>query len=458
MSRHTNQPRSDVVGGLIRNVVYPLWALKNGSVRLKYLAQLEQSQYWSRELIEANQLALFQRVFSHAYESCPYYRRKFQLAGVAPADIRSLRDIDQVPVITKDEIQENRELMVSTLVDRGSLIPDMTGGSTGSPMQFYYDKDRQDSREAAALRHDRWSGWNIGNRRAILWGAPQDTKLQSDWKGRARERLLERRIILDASSIDDKSMSSFLEELLRYQPAIIQAYANTLGLFARYVHSRGGTDLRPKAIITSAEVLTHENRRLIEDVFSCRVYNRYGSREVSVIASECSEHQGMHINAENLLVEVLVDGRSTVDQDGEIVITDLRNLAMPMIRYRIKDVGRIKREPCSCSRGLPLMELSGGRVTDFLTATNGSKVSGIVIATYVITNLRGIRQIQFMQAKAGTVEVNLVRGPDCSEQTLKELEQRLHRFLGTDMRVHVNFLTQIPMEKSGKYRFSISSL
>jgi phenylacetate-CoA ligase len=346
--------------------------------------------------------------------------------------------------------------MVSTQFRKEHLILDMTGGSTGSPMQFYYDRNRHDSREAATLRHDRWTGWNIGDRRAILWGAPQDVKLASGWKSRARELLIDRRIILDASSIDEAAMSAFHHRLIGYKPVVIQAYANTIGLFARYLQSNRGAAIRPKGIITSAELLTAENRQLIEEVFACPVYNRYGSREMGVIASECEMHQGLHVNAENLIVEVLADGRSSKDADGEIVVTDLRNLAMPLIRYRIRDVGRIKARSCGCPRGLPLLELSGGRVTDFLIATNGSKVSGIVVATYVITNLSGIRQIQFVQSERGAVDVNLVRGSGWSDHTAKELTQRIRRFLGSDMLLQMHFLTEIPSAPSGKYRFSIS--
>lgn len=449
----------DLAAQAIRHLIFPLWARKNSSARLTYLNDLEASQYWSREQIEAHQFALLRRLIAHAYEMCPYYRSTFQAARMSPSDIRSRSDLDNVPTITKEEIQANAEAMISTNVSKASLIADMTGGSTGSPMKFYYDKDRHESREAAALRHDRWTGWNIGERRAILWGAAQDTKPSGNWKSRAREVLIDRRILLDASSIDDATMAAFQRDLTRYRPTIIQAYANTLGLFARFVQGNGGIRLGLKGIITSAEVLTPENRLLIERVFQCPVYNRYGCREVSVIASECSQHQGLHINAENLLVEIVdTAGQSRADEDGEIVITDLRNLAMPLIRYRIRDVGRLKSQKCDCSRGLPLMELSGGRVTDFLTATNGSRVSGVVIATYVITNLRGIRQIQFIQTRPSVVDVNLVKGDGYAEQTLGELEQRLQRFLGTDMRLQINFLPRIPATASGKHRFSISTL
>jgi len=438
--------------------VFPLWVHKNSSSRLKYLAELEQSQYWTRDRLDEHQLVMFQRLFAHAFETCPYYRAKYEAAGLKPSDIRSKKDIGRVPPISKQEIQENREALVSNRYSRDALIRDMTGGSTGSPMQFYYDADRHDSREAATIRHDRWSGWNIGERRAVLWGAPQDLRLAGGWKSRAREVLIDRRIILDASSLDDSSMDLFRRELASFKPTIVQAYANTLALFARYLQDHGGTPVALKGIITSAEVLTPENRQLIERVFSCPVYNRYGSREVSVIASECEMHQGMHVNAENLLVEVICNGQSAIDQDGEIVITDLSNLAMPLLRYRIEDVGRMLSKECSCRRGLPLMELSGGRVTDFLVATSGSKVSGIVIATYVITNIPGVRQIQFVQSAIGTVTVNLVTGPAWAPQSLDMLKQRVRKFLGEDMHIRIVMLDKIPAEASGKFRFSISRL
>src|SRR5262249_51893036 len=148
-------------------------------------------------------------------------------------------------------------------------------------------------------------------------------------KDRIRTWIQERRLILDASALSEAAMAGFARALISYQPAVLLAYANTLGLFARYVQAEKIEGIRPQGIICSAEVLTKENRQLIENVFGCPVFNRYGSREFAMIASECEAHEGLHINAENLLVEVVSDGRSCSDEDGEIVITDLRNFAMP---------------------------------------------------------------------------------------------------------------------------------
>jgi len=453
-----NAPVVDLSALLIRRVLYPLWTLKNRSSHLHYLAELEKSQYWSTEKLVDQQWTLFKAMVTHAFETCPYYRQKFREAGIAPSDLRSSKDIDSIPTLTKEEIQEHRNEMVSTKYSRESLIGDMTGGSTGSPMQFYYDKDRLDSRVAATLRHNRWAGWDIGDRVAILWGAPQDTRVSGKVKDRIRSLLLERKLILDASSLNEASMSAFAEKLKRFQPKVLQAYANTLGLFARYVQAENIKGIRPRGIVCSAEFLTEENRSLIEETFGCSVYNRYGCREFAVIASECEAHQGLHVNAENLLVEAVNKGRSCIDEDGEIVITDLRNFAMPMIRYRIRDVGRVQRATCTCGRGLPLMQLAGGRVTDFLVATNGDKVSGIVIATYVITNLPGIRQIQFVQNEFGSLTINLVKSPDWTTTTMTELMARIRRYLGDDIRLKIEFKDHIPSQTSGKYQFSISTL
>ena len=442
----------------IKHLVYPAWALKNGSAHLRYLQEMERSQFWSAERLAEHQWSSFRQLIAHAVATCPYYRDSFRRAGITPADLRSPEDIRRVPMVSKEEIQAHREQMISSRYRREDLIEDMTGGSTGSPMRFYYDRDRRDTRAAAALRHDRWTGWDIGERVAKLWGAPQDVRLRG-WKARLRTRFINRTLILDASALDEAAMAQFAAKLQRYQPKILLAYANTLGLFARYVEAENIRGIKPQGIITSAEVLTPENRELIERTFGCRIFNRYGSREFAVVASECSAHQGLHVNADNLLVETVTAEGPARGADGEIVITDLRNFAMPMIRYRIRDVGRVLESACRCSRGLPLLELSGGRVTDFLTATNGRKVSGVVLATYVITRIPGIEQVQFVQSQLGAVTLNLVKGPGWSEgSTLTPLIAKAREFLGPDMRFDVSYRDRIPQEKSGKYRFAVSTL
>jgi phenylacetate-CoA ligase len=443
----------------VRHIIWPAWDRKNGNLIGRHHAEMVRRQFWSPEQLAQHQWVSFKRIVTHAVETCPFYRESFRRAGVSPADLRVPADIRWVPTVTKEEIQQHREEMISSQYAQARLFDDMTGGSTGSPMRFAYDWDRYGTRAAATLRHDEWSGWRIGERRAMLWGASQDMKRPPNWKVWLREKMINRRMILDASALDDAAMMEFVRKLRRYRPTMLLAYANTMGLFSRWVEAQKITDLRPGSIITSAEVLTPENRVQIERTFGCRIFNRYGCREFAVIASECSAHEGMHVNADNLLLETLSGEEPVRGEDGEIVITDLRNFAMPMIRYRIRDVGVLKEKQCSCGRGLPLMELSGGRVTDFLTATSGRKVSGIVLATYVITRLPGVAQVQFVQTHRGSVTVNLVKGPQWSDETTQAtLLAKAREFLGPDMHFEVSFQDRIQQEKSGKYRFAVSHL
>jgi phenylacetate-CoA ligase len=443
----------------IRHVVYPLWMRKIGAQRLRYLQEMERRQFWSPERLAEHQWASFLRLVAHALETCPYYRESFRRAGVSLADLRNPDDIRWVPTVTKQEIQAHLDEMISSRYRREDLIADKTGGSTGNPLSFYYDRDRLETRIAATLRHDRWTGWDIGERRAMLWGASRDIQQRKPLKRRLRTRFIDRMLVLDASAVDEAAMAEFAAKLLRYKPAVLLAYANAMAMFARYVQAERIQGITAKGIITSAEVLTPENRELIERTFNTPVFNRYGCRELAVIASECSAHEGMHVNVDNLLVETLMpDGRPTVGEEGEVVITDLRNYAMPMIRYRIKDVGRLLTASCSCGRGLPLMDVSGGRTSDFLTATDGRKCNALVLAAHAITRIPGIEQVQFVQSEHGLITLNLVQGPGWSERSTQTLLQNLRTWLGADMRFEVSYRQRIPQEASGKYRFCISTL
>ncbi len=443
---------------LIRHALYPLWARKIGSERLRIARALERSQFLPAQALRDAQFAAFQRMVRHAWENCAYYRARFEASRVTPDDIRAPSDIARIPSITKEEIQENRDAMISRLAPRDSLIPDMTGGSTGSPLAFFYDKQRLDSRIGATLRHNAWAGWRVGDRAAVLWGAPQDLAIGASLKSRVRDWIIDRRLLLDASRIDEARMMSFAQALRSYRPRVIQAYSNTLALFAKFVQDAGISGIRPRGIVCSAELLTPESRELIESTFGCPVFDRYGCREFAVISSECDRHRGLHVNQENLLVEAVDDSGPVIGRDGEIVVTDLRNFAMPMIRYRIRDVGQMLEQGCDCGRGLALMRLSGGRTTDFLTSTSGARVSGIVLATYVITGLTGVRQMQFVQSQRGQVMLRVARGPAWSDATAAALAQKTRHYLGEDMRIEMEYVERIESAKSGKFRFSISSL
>lgn len=446
-------------GRISANVFLPLLVAKDRSKRLQYLRSLDESQYLEQERIVSMQRLRRKLLLRHAFDHCPYYREVFSQLGATPEDIRTDADFAGLPLLTKRNIQENRDLMVADNVQQNDLIKDKTGGSTGMPLQFFYSKDREEMRQACADRHNRWSGWYPGDKVASIWGAPGNVKGRLQVKVAIRRLLTGRAILLDAAALSADKMHRFVSNFNRFRPKIVLAYANALGLFSRYVLESGLTIFSPQSVITSAELLTQETRSLIEKVFRCPVFNRYGSREFSVIASECEQHDGMHIAAETLYVEIEpIEGLKGPSHAGRIVVTDLLNKAMPMIRYEIGDVGRLLDRTCPCGRNLPLLEVEGGRITDFIRTPSGKLVSGVVLATYAITNIPGLHQVQFVQTDMSSLTVRFVRGGGFSAKCLEVLHARLAARLGEDVGLAFEEVPRIELAPSGKNRFSISSV
>ncbi len=445
---------------LVRNVFLPLSLWHRGELaQMRYLHEFARTQFLSTEAIRELQWQRLRGILHHAYTQCPFYRACFDRAGLTPHDFRKLEDLRALPVLEKRDIQERGEDMVARDWPRGDLIANQTGGSTGTPVQFYLSKDRKCSRAAATLRHNLWAGWRIGDRAAVVWGAPHDRPPDS-WRTRLRGTLLREPLWLDTANITEASLAQFHTTLIRYRPRIIQAYARSAVLFARYLQARGQTPHRPYSIVTSAEVLEAEERRLLEDVFGCPIFNRYGCREVSVIASECSAHSGLHIMAEGLYVEIETrHGPAKPGEMGSILVTDLLNYAMPLIRYRIGDVGAWASGSCSCGRGLPRLERIAGRVTDFLVGCDGRLVSGVYLATYVVAQRPSLGQVQIVQRKAGAVTYRIKPGRDFHpDRDLEYLQATTRRYLGSEARIESEVVEELSAESSGKFLFSRSTV
>jgi len=451
----------DLHGVTIRHITYPLWLIKNGKYNvLNYWKEYERSQYMNKCDIEKEQFRLIKILLQHAYDSCPFYRERFDNMGIMPNDVNNMNDYQKIPVLKKQDIQDNYLKMKSNKYDEKDLVPNRTGGSTGSPLRFYHDRERTLTMQAATMRHFRWAGYNIGDKLGIIWGNRQDIAGVKKIKGRIRDHLIGRSMILDSSSITEEKMQYFANSLRKFRPKVIQAYANAMYIFAQYCKENSINDIRPYSILTSAEVLHQHERNLIEEVFSCKVFDYYGCREVSTIATECEKHTGMHINAESLYVEFINDmgNQVNVGEPGKIIITDLLNYGMPFIRYQIEDIGVLTDNQCQCGRGLPMMEMVAGRTTDFIVTPNGTKVSGSALTIYLIAAVPGIRQAQIIQDKKDHLIFNIVKKDEFNKDGLFILKEKVEEYFGKEMNYDIKYVDNIPKEPSGKYRFSISKL
>jgi phenylacetate-CoA ligase len=443
---------------LVRNVFLPLSLWHSGELaQPRYLREFARTQFLPPDELRDLQRRRLRALLDHAYRHCPFYRERFDAVGATPADVEDLDDLRLLPPLEKRDIQEHGPRLVASSWPASDLLPNQTGGSTGTPIAFYLSKDRKCSRAAATLRHNEWAGWKVGDKAAVIWGAPRD-RPSGGWRAWLRGALLREPLWLDTACLTKQTMQTFHTALHRYRPRIIQAYARAAVLFARYLDARGLRPYQPHALITSAEVLEDDDRVLLERVFGCRVFNRYGCREVSVIASECSAHRGMHTMAEGLYLEIETPtGPAAPGEMGSILVTDLLNHAMPLIRYRIGDMGSWAEGDCPCGRSLPRLERVAGRVTDFLVGANRQLVSGVFLATYVVAQRPSLGQVQIVQDRAGAVVYRLKPGRDFRpEADVPYLRQATRQYLGDHAEAEVELVDELLPEASGKFLFSRS--
>jgi phenylacetate-CoA ligase len=207
-------------------------------------------------------------------------------------------------------------------------------------------------------------------------------------------------------------------------------------------------------------MLLEPERRLIADVFDCECTNRYGCEEVGLIACECEQHDGLHLNVDHLVVEFLrEDGNEAAPgEEGDIVVTDLSNRGMPLIRYRVEDMGVPSDRPCPCGRGLPLMERVTGRRADFLKRADGSLVAGVSLVERTLTAIPGIEQMQLVQDDLARLCAKVVKDEKFSAQSEQSLRRELQTVFGEGMAVEIQYVAALDQTRSGKFRFAICNV
>lgn len=399
----------------------------------------------ARETIVAFQAERLKKLLRHAYQTTPYYRAL--LTTQSP-------DISQIPPLEKQDIREHLERLCSEAFTTGQRIKNATGGSTGTPLTFYQDRDYWNQRNLSVYYFDRWAGWDLGEPQLVIWGAPADLKGDAHWRHRLNN-FWRNQYWLDGFHLTDEAMQMAFEKMVQYQPQTILTYPSSLYQFAKFIYENG---LRPrwqlKGMISSAEMLHRHYRNLAEAVFNAKVFNRYGGREVGLIAMECTAGR-MHINCRDLYLEI--DSPDPYTQPGDILITQLNNYAMPFIRYRIGDIGLLSDEVCPCGNALPILADLLGRSTATFRTRTGTLIHGGYF-TQQFYDLQGVSQFQLIQETLDRCVLKLVVNDQWRETTRSYLVMRIQEALGAEVSVEVVFVDDIPLPLSGKREFTISKV
>ena len=444
---------------LFRGVLFPAY---EGGLRrrdtLRHLREYDANQWLDPAQIRTLQWNKLSRLLRHCEEQVPYYRRRWRELGIVARDIRSFDDFARLPLLTKHDIREHfEELKAESL--RGNLLYKATGGSTGVPLRFGYTRESNDRRTAVMWRGYAWAGARMGEKTLYLWGgAVGDPSRAHLFKDRVFHAAFRRRI-LNSFAMREDNLASYADAIDAWRPRVIVAYVAPLVRLAQWLLDNQRRPPRIESIVTGAEALHDFQRELIERAFGCPVFNTYGCREFMLIASECEQRSGLHVNADHLVVEIAGrEAASAPDSAGEIVITDLHNYGMPFVRYANGDLATPAHGgACACGRGLPLIARVDGRKLDAIRTPSGHVLPGEFFP-HMLKDVPGLRQFQVVQRSLDSLDIALVRGAEFDASGEAYIRREIAKVLGDSLRVHINFVDTIPLTATGKLRVTVSEL
>jgi phenylacetate-CoA ligase len=417
------------------------------------LRELEESQWWPRERLDALRLERLRRLAASAYEHTPYWQAVMDQQGFSPADLRSLEDLRRFPLLEKATLRERREEMVWR--DEGPRLKLVrTSGSTNEALQFYTNSNREAAINAARIRGHRWIGVNKGDKEVYFWGSPVELHAQDRIK-QVRDWLVNEPLS-DGFEITEERAVRYIEDWKRWRPKCIFGYPNSFILTVQ-IAAKLGIDLTElkrcgvRVLCTTSEMLGEVNRKIISAAFGLPVYDSYGLREAALVGHDCDRFT-MHTMDEQVILEVIhPETLEPTSGEGELVVTSLISRAMPVIRYRTGDIVTLSDEPCPCGRSLRSLVISGGRIADFVVTDKGKWVAGYFII-YICRSVPGVVKFQAIQEHPGEVRVLLVTNGHFPADGCERVRRAVQARLASDDRIDVEVVEDIPPAPSGKYR------
>lgn len=422
---------------------------------LKFRRFLATSQWSPRWKLEQYQAKKLKQLLKYVYNNVPYYKEVFEKNNLTLNDFETIADLRKLPTLTKEDVIKNFDKLVSRKANKKYLELVSTSGSTGKPMQFY--RDTRDETIHFAFSRRAFSSINVNgfHRKIYIWLTPFIEKgIEEIYFYEPHLKRLSLSPFFQSLSLLDE----YIKFIKQFRPMSILGSPSLLYQLACYTQEKNINDIKFKCIISYFENLFSYQREMIERQFRCKVYSYYISQERVLSAFECLNQDGMHIDMERGIVEIIGDNGEVLPEgySGRIIATGLHNFVMPFIRYDTGDIGSISEVSCSCGRGLPLLKSIDGRTCEVIKYKD--KYINSSALSVIVRLFKNIKECQFVQEKENELVSNIVKRNNFSENDMNEIISDLHKHIGEELDIKINFVEYIPRTKMGKFPFVVSKL
>lgn len=409
----------------------------------------------SRADIDARQAAAARAIAEFHAAHNPLYRAK--VPGGLPARWEDL------PIMAKPDYQKPMELLLTDGMRARGQYLSSTSGSSGQP--FVFAKDRECHAWSWALIRDRflWHGITLSSRQARVYGIPLDRRQYI--AERLKDRLMNR-LRLPVFDLSDAALERFARRFKSTRFEYLYGYTSALVVFARYL-TRAGIDLRAwcptlRLCIVTSETCTPEDRAVLKRGFGVNVVIEYGASEAGVIAFENAAGE-LIVSEENLLVEIVDDDGKPVPRgaSGSILLTDLRNRAMPFIRYRIGDMGSIGAAPQGSPDARTRLLSLEGRVNDVILLPSGRRAAGMTfyyVSRRVLEASGVLKEFVIRQTAPADFTFDVVTERPLTQADEELIHGVLDRYLEPGLHLTIRRLDAIARTPAGKLKHFTSEL
>ncbi|OGC91156.1 MAG: hypothetical protein A2W25_10225 [candidate division Zixibacteria bacterium RBG_16_53_22] len=421
------------------------------------LDEFEKTQWYSESELRDYQAERLRALLEHCYENIPYYRRVMDDLKLTPRDFKGLDDLQKIPILTREDVKKNFRQLIARNYKPSDLILGRTSGTTGSPLEFYWDRQACVVKNVVDWRQKGWGGIHFGDKMAFALGrvvVPTKQRKPPFW----RINLAMRHLYLSSLHMSKDNLKAYLDKLAKFAPVALEGYPSTMHLLAHYLRGQKLKFL-VKAVFTSSEALFPKQREMIEDAFECKVFDFYGMAERVIFATECSEHTGHHINMDYGITEFIKDDSQESSNGGfaRIVATGLHNYAMPLIRYQTSDLSEPRKGKCPCGRNFPLMDDVTTRVEDLILTRDGRYISSQILS-HPFKPIKNIIESQVIQEDIDRLHIKIVREKQYNDDDTKALLEGLAIRVGPEMKFDIEFVDSVPRTAAGKVKFVISKV